>query len=67
MLTTAQIIDRILQLNPTCTEAWLAGFSRTDLEQYLAKLQYAAEPRGARSSWVRRGDAPAVVTRRPAA
>ena len=62
-LTREQVVDRIMSLNPTARPDFLRGFQRGSLFDYLARLDTAKSPRG--SGWVRRGDSPAIVTRRP--
>ena len=62
-LTREQVVDRIMTLNPTAKPDFLRGFQRGSLSDYLARLDTARSPRG--SGWVRRGNSPAIVTRRP--
>lgn len=67
MLNKPQIIDDILDLNPTADREWLNGFSPRSLALYLEHLQVASEPRGSARPWFRPGDSAAIVTRRAAA
>ena len=62
-----QLIDGILRINPTTNQEWLERFEAPALSRYLDHLQHALEPRGRESYWLRTGETPAVVTRRPAA
>lgn len=65
MLSRAQLVDRILALNSTTTEAFLATFTLQALQEYHDHLVLVAhEPRGgACSGWVRRGGVPAISCR----
>jgi hypothetical protein len=67
MESKSQVIDSILQLNPSAKQEWLERFDVSALRRYLDHLQLALEPRGRDSVWQRDGETPAVVTRRPAA
>lgn len=53
MLTKAQLIDSILELNPIARREWLSQFSTEDVRAYLGRLQFASEPRGGDSAWSR--------------
>jgi hypothetical protein len=59
-MSRSQLMDRILELNPTATPKFLGGFSESSLAHYLDHLCVLSEPR---SPWVRRGIAPAIVKR----
>lgn len=63
-LTTAQLIDRIVTLNPSATSEFLSQFSARSLGRYLAHLTAAQEPRGREARWTRPGDSPAIVSAR---
>ena len=63
MISKAQIIDAIQQLNRSARRDWLDMFARPALRRYLDHLELTLEPRG--SVWVRPGETPAVVTRNP--
>ena len=67
MQSKAQVIDRILQINPSARQEWLDLFEVSALRRYLDHLEFALEPRGPDSVWLRDGETPAVVTRAPAA
>jgi hypothetical protein len=67
MTSKAQLIASIMEINPSASQAWLARFDVSALRRYLDHLQHALEPRGRSSIWIRDGETPAVVTRRPAA
>jgi hypothetical protein len=59
-MTRSQLMDRILELNPSATPQFLGGFSESSLAHYLEHLNVATEPL---VPWVRRGIAPAIVRR----
>lgn len=59
MLTKAYLIDSVIELNPSVRRAWLAQFSAGEVREYLDRLRFAAEPRGASSVWVRPAPVPA--------
>lgn len=54
MLTKAQLIDSVIELNPGAHRAWLSQFSTDSVRDYLDRLRFAASPRGAESAWRRR-------------
>ncbi|MBM4109455.1 MAG: hypothetical protein FJ255_11715 [Phycisphaerae bacterium] len=60
-MSSAQLIDRIVTLNPTATSEFLAQFSPRSLGRYLAHLTAAQEPRGPSARWSRAGNSPAIV------
>jgi hypothetical protein len=61
-MTRAQLMDRILELNPSATPQFLGEFSESSLAHYLEHLCVLEEPT---IPWVRRGIAPAIVRREP--
>ncbi|MFG0327897.1 MAG: hypothetical protein ACF8SC_11595 [Phycisphaerales bacterium JB037] len=63
-LTREQVVSRILSLNAGATRDFLDEFDDDDLDTYLARLTWTQEPRGRRATWVRKGDSPAIQTRR---
>jgi hypothetical protein len=67
MPSKAQLIASIMEINPSASQQWLDLFDVSALRRYLDHLQHALEPRGRGSIWLRDGETPAVVTRRPAA
>jgi hypothetical protein len=67
MLDKVRIIELISEINRSARRDWLAAFDHDSLRLYLEHLQRTIEPRGGHSTWVRPGDTPAVVTRRPLA
>jgi hypothetical protein len=67
MSSKSQLMDSIMQLNPTAKPEWLDGFDVPALQRYLDHLQHALEPRGRDSCWIRDAETPAIVTRKPAA
>jgi len=60
-LTRSQVVDRILQMNPTATVDFLASFSDDEVREYLDHLQFVAMPRGRNSRWVPRSGVSAVA------
>ena len=66
MLTKPQLIHSIQEINNSAQGDWLAMFEISALNRYLDHLQITLEPRGPTSRWIRPGDAPVIVTRRPA-
>ncbi|MCA9288093.1 MAG: hypothetical protein KDA05_05885 [Phycisphaerales bacterium] len=62
-LTREQVIDRILQFNPSAKIEFLDTFSESSLSHYLDHLVATAAPRGRDAVWVRRGESPAIVGR----
>lgn len=65
-LSTPQMIERIIALNPSATSEFLERFRPNHLSDYLDHLVATREPRGRSSArWVRRGDACGIVTRTP--
>jgi hypothetical protein len=61
-LTREQVVDRIITINPTATQQFLARFKNESLEKYLDHLVVASGPRGGHSRWLRPGDSPAILT-----
>jgi hypothetical protein len=59
-LTREQLVDMILEFNPTTNAEFLSGFDRGSLLSYLERLNRQHEPRCGTSRWVRRGDTPAI-------
>jgi len=57
-MTRSQLMDRILEMNPTATPKFLGGFTESSLAHYLEHLCVISEPH---LPWVRRGIAPAIV------
>ncbi len=60
-LSHPQLIERIIQINPSATSSFLSRFRPQRLADYLDHLICSKEPRG--SVWVRRGDTPGIVSR----
>lgn len=65
MLSKAQIIAGIQQINQSARQEWLAVFETPALHRYLDHLQHTLEPRGGHSVWVRPNETTAIVTREP--
>lgn len=61
----AQLMDKILSMNPSATESFLARFSDRALGTYLDHLVAANRPRGRHARWERPGDSPAIMASRP--
>ena len=61
-LSRAQLMERIVQLNPTATPEFLAGVNESSLAHYLEHLSVVDEPT---VPWVRKGIAPGIVRREP--
>jgi hypothetical protein len=64
--TTPQLVEQIIQINPTATSSYLQQFARGELREYLEHLLSAQRPRGRDSIWVRRESAHAIVQAVPA-
>lgn len=60
-MTKDQLIDEILDMNPSADVAFLQSFGPNALERYYQHLLLLREPRGRNSTWVRIGDTPAMV------
>ncbi len=65
MLNKTQTITAIQEINRSASRDWLDFFEVSALRHYLDHLQQTIQPRGGESVWVRPGETPAVVTRRP--
>jgi hypothetical protein len=63
-LSRTQLVDRILELNPSATTEFLTTFNEDSLAHYLEHLCVLDEPC---VPWVRRGMKPAIVRRESAA
>lgn len=66
-LSGEQVIDRILELNPTASPAFLGQFDAESLRTYLEHLLSARQPRGERSRWVRPAGTRAICSSERAA
>ena len=62
-LSRAQVMTRIIELNPTASIDYLARFDDEALADYLAHIDTAIDPRRARVGWLRKDTVPAVATR----
>ncbi|MDQ7014044.1 MAG: hypothetical protein Q9O74_09140 [Planctomycetota bacterium] len=58
------LVNGIMALNPTASEAYLGSFTDRSLTMYLAHLESAGTPRGTR--WERPCDSPAIIGRESA-
>lgn len=63
-LARVGLVERIMAINPTATEEYLGSFTDRSLTMYLAHLESAGAPRGAR--WERPFDSPAIIGRESA-
>lgn len=63
-LDRVALVRSIMTLNPTASEEYLGSFNDRSLAMYLAHLESAGSPRGAR--WERPCDSPAIVGRESA-
>lgn len=54
MLTKAQLIDSVIELNPAARREWLGQFASEQLQIYIERLRHAQAPRGSGSIWLRR-------------
>jgi hypothetical protein len=62
-LSRTQVVDEIIEINPSATASFLAQFDDELLRKYLDHLHYTQGPRGS-GSWDRPNDAPAIMVRR---
>lgn len=62
-LSRAQVMTRIIELNPTASIEYLARFDDEALADYLAHIDTAIDPRRARVGWLRKDSVPAVAVR----
>lgn len=62
-LSRPQLLDGILELNPTAMPGFLMKFSDRALKRYLDHLLLSAGPRGPGTRWVRETAAPGIVQR----
>ncbi len=65
MLNKTQTNVAIQEINRSVSSDWLDVFDVSALRHYLDHLQQTIQPRGGESVWIRTGETPAVVTRRP--
>lgn len=64
-MSKEQLVEEILDLNPSAGVEFLRGFSVKALERYYQHLLLLQEPRGRHSTWVRIGDTRAMVMAQP--
>jgi len=62
-LSRQQVVDEIIEINPSASADFLAQFDDDLLRKYLDHLHYTQGPRGS-GSWDRPNDAPAIMVRR---
>ena len=63
MLSKAQIIDEIIEINRSASPRWLDRFQPPALRRYLDHLERSLEPRGGDSFWIRPGETAPVIWR----
>jgi hypothetical protein len=66
MIEKTRIIHAIQEINTSAARHWLEAFDVSALRRYLDHLQLTREPRGRASIWVRPGDSPVILCRKPA-
>ncbi len=62
-LAREQLLERIIELNPTAEVTFLDSFSTPTLRRYLDRLLGALGPREPSPTWQRPGDTPAITAR----
>lgn len=65
-LTREQVVDRIIQINPTASIEFLAAFDDLPLRRYLDRLADLSGQRGRSAVWVRPADQHAICAPTPA-
>lgn len=65
MIPKPKVIEAIQLINPSAKRDWLDSFRTRSLRRYLDRLELTRGPRGRDSTWVRRHETPAIVTRNP--
>lgn len=60
-LTREQVVDRIIQINPSATTDFLASFEDLPLRLYLARLAELSGQRGRSARWIRPDGEPAIT------
>lgn len=66
LLTTPQLIEQIMRLNPTASSTYLQQFGRLELAHYLEHLLACERPRGRDAIWERRHETAAILMAEPA-
>ena len=56
-----RLVRHICALNPSARVEWLVRFTVEELGRYLDHLQFALEPRGKGSRWLRAEATPAIL------
>ena len=62
-LTREQVIDEIIEINPSATADFLDDFRDPRLRLYLTRLRRSRQSRGRDAVWERPADSPAIVSR----
>ena len=65
MIPKPKVIEAIQLLNQSAKREWLESLRTPALRRYLDRLELTQGPRGRESTWTRRHETPAVVTRTP--
>jgi hypothetical protein len=65
MITKPKVIEAIQLINQSAKREWLDSFRTPALRRYLDRLELTLGPRGRGSTWTRRHETPAIVTRKP--
>jgi len=63
-MSKAQIVESIVEINPSAPVSYLMEFPASALRSYLERLMLTREPRGGSSVWVRPGGDRSVVDSR---
>lgn len=64
-MSTPQLMERILAINPSASPTFLVNFRREALADYLEHLVVAKDRSLRGRGWVRRGDGPGIVAHEP--
>lgn len=62
-LTREQVIDEIIEINPSAKADFLDDFRDARLRLYLTRLRRTSMSRGIEAIWERPADSPAIVSR----
>lgn len=63
VLSQGQLIEHIMDINPSANLDFLSAFTASELNQYLNHLLWLEQPRTGEAVWIRPGDSPAVLAR----
>lgn len=62
-MSKQEVIEQIQKTNRSASAEFLSSFDEAALRTYLRRLTTVLGHRGRGSTWVREGNAPAIVTR----